>query len=107
MEFTFGDITIALPPLYITIITIIIIILLVRWSKQLESGRFTIIFYFLISIYISPIYIKDAFELWVPLGFIVVFLYLFRNPNYHASKMKAGILGLCIALYQLILQYTS
>jgi len=105
MEFTFGDITIALPSLYITIITIIIIILLVRWSKQLEKGRFTIIFYFLISIYIAPIYVKDTFELWVPIGFIVVFLYLFRNPNYHLSKMKASILGLCIALYQLILHY--
>lgn len=57
MEFDLGnDISIHLPPLHITIIAIIIIILLVRWSKQLETRRFTIFFYFLISAYIAPIY---------------------------------------------------
>ncbi|SLJ88552.1 hypothetical protein SAMN06272722_101181 [Paenibacillus sp. RU5A] len=75
MEFKFGDAAILLPPLHITIIAIIIIFFLIRWSKQLETRRFT------------------------------VFFYLFRSERNHPSKMKASILGLSIAIYQLILQY--
>lgn len=109
MEFNFGDFAIVLPPLHITVIAIIIILFLLRWSKQLETRRFTIFFYFLISTYIAPIYSRSTeegvFELWIPLGFIVVFFYLFRNKRNHPSKMKASLLGLSIALYQLILQY--
>ncbi|SIR66077.1 hypothetical protein SAMN05421578_1291, partial [Paenibacillus macquariensis] len=45
MEFKFGDYAIMLPPLHITIIAIIIIFFLVRWSKQLETRRFTVFFY--------------------------------------------------------------
>lgn len=109
LEFNFGNGAIVLPPLHITIIAIIIIFFLVRWSKQLETRRFTIFFYFLISTYIAPIYSRSTkegvFQLWIPLGFILVFLYLFRNKRNHPSKMKACILGLCIAFYQLILQY--
>lgn len=109
MEFRIGDGAIVLPPLHITIIAIIIIFLLVRWSRQLETRRFTVIFYFLISTYIAPIYSQitkeGVFQLWIPLGFIVVFFYLFRSTRYHPSKIKASILGLCIALYRLILQY--
>nr|WP_138420829.1 hypothetical protein [Aquibacillus sediminis] len=100
--FRFGDFAIVLPPLHITIIAIIIIFLLVRWSKQLETRRSTVFFYFLISCYISPIFSR---ELWIPLGFIMVFFYLFLSKRNHPSKMKASILGLCIAIYQLILQY--
>ena len=110
MEFKFGDVTIVLPPLHITIIAITIIFFLVRWSKQLETRRFTVFFYFLISAYIiTPIFTfhtKDGvFQLWIPLGFIIVFFYLFRSKRNHPSKMKASILGFSIALYQLILQY--
>ncbi|MEI2358742.1 hypothetical protein [Mesobacillus zeae] len=111
MEFKFGNGAIVLPPLHITIIAIIIIIFLVRWSKQLETRRFTVFFYFLISTYIAPIFSRSTkegvFQLWIPLGFIVVFFYLFRSKRNHPSKMKASILGLCIALYQLILQYVG
>lgn len=56
MEFSFGNATIVLPSLYITIIGIIIIFLLVRWSKQLETRRFTVFIYFLICTTIMPIY---------------------------------------------------
>ncbi|MBG9453904.1 hypothetical protein ABE61_07345 [Lysinibacillus sphaericus] len=109
MEFKLGNGAIMLPPLHITIIAIIIIFFLVRWSKQLETRRFTIFFYFLISTYITPIYSRSTkegdFQLWFPLGFIFVFFYLFRSERNHPSKIKASILGLCIALYQLILQY--
>ncbi|MCM3708017.1 MULTISPECIES: hypothetical protein [Cytobacillus] len=111
MEFKIGNGAIVLPPLNITLIAIIILFFLVRWSKQLEIRRFTVFFYFLISTYIAPVYShstkEGVFHLWVPLGFIVVFLYLFRSKSYHPSKMKASILGLCIALYQLILQYVG
>lgn len=109
MEFQFGDFAIVLPPLHITVISICFIFLLVRWSKQLDTRRFTVFIYFLISTYISPIFTRvtkeGVFELWMPLGFIIVFFYLFRSKRYHPSKMKASILGLCIAIYQIILHY--
>lgn len=109
MEFRFGNAAIVLPPLNITIIAMIIIFLLVRWSKQLETRRFTVFFYFLISTSITPIFshatTEGVFQLWIPIGFIVVFLYLLSSKRNHPSKMKASILGLLIALYQLILQY--
>ena len=111
MEFKFGNAALLLPPLHITIIAIIIIFFLVRWSKQLETRRFTVFFYFLISTFITPIYsqstTKGVFELWIPLGFIVIFFYLIRSERNHPSKMKASILGLSIAMYQLILQYVG
>ncbi|UFT98242.1 hypothetical protein KO561_13660 [Radiobacillus kanasensis] len=111
MKFNFEGGAIVLPPIHITIIAIIVIYLLVRWSKQLEERRFTLFFYFLISTYITPIFShstsEGVFQLWVPLGFIVVFLYLFRNERNHPSKMKASFLGFSIALYQLILQYVG
>lgn len=104
MEFKFSDFSIVLPPIHITIIAIITIFFLVRWSKQLETRRYTVFIYFFISTHIGPIFTlgtKDGtFELWVPLGFIVVFLYLLLNKRNHPSKMKASILGLCIACYQ-------
>jgi len=110
MEFKLGnDAAIFLPSLPITIIAIIIIFLLVRWSKQLETRRFTIFFYFLISTYITPVFSRNTkdgvFELWLPLGFIIVLIYLIRSKRNHPSKIKASILGLCIALFQLVLQY--
>ena len=112
MEFRIGnDGAIVLPPLHITIIAIIIIILLVRWSKQLETKRYRVFFYFLISTYIAPMYSHStkggSFELWIPLGFIVVFFSLFRSERNHPSKMKAGILGFCLAIYQIILKYVG
>lgn len=109
MEFKLGNAFILLPPLPITIILVIIVFLLVRWSKQLDTRRFTVFFYFLISTSITPIFssgtTEGVFELWIPLGFLVVFFYLFRSKRNHPSKMKASILGLSIALYQLFLQY--
>ncbi|OIJ11122.1 hypothetical protein BKP35_12415 [Anaerobacillus arseniciselenatis] len=111
MHFKFGDFGILPPPLHIAIIVIIIIFFLVRWSKQLETRRFTVFFYFLISTTIVPIFTRNTtegiFELWLPLGFIVVFLYMFRSKRNHHSKVKASILGLCVAIYQLILQYVG
>jgi hypothetical protein len=111
MEFKFGDFAIVLPSLPITIIAIIMIFLLIKWSKQLETRRFTIFFYFLISTYIAPIFSHSSkggvFQLWIPLGFIVVFFYLHYSKRNHPSKMKASILGLSIALYQLLLKYVG
>lgn len=109
IEFKFGNGAIVLPSLHISIIAIIIIFFLVRWSRRLDTRRFTIFFYFLISTYIAPIFSfstkEGVFQLWIPLGFILVFFYLYRSKRNHPSKMKACILGLCIASYQLILQY--
>ncbi|MDE5412477.1 hypothetical protein [Alkalihalobacterium chitinilyticum] len=98
-----------LPPFYITVITVIIIYLLVRWKKQSEISGLKIFLYFLISTHITPIYSHGSqdgyFQLWVPLGFILISLYLFRSEKYHPSKMKASLLGLLIAIYQMIQQY--
>ncbi|TYS89911.1 hypothetical protein FZC88_10000 [Rossellomorea aquimaris] len=111
MEFKFSDFSIVLPPFHITIIALIIIYLLIRWSKQLETRRYTVFIYFLISTNVGPIFSlgrkEGVFELWVPLGFIVVFIYLLFSKGNHPSKMKASILGLCVALYQLILHYVG
>ncbi|QUW23008.1 hypothetical protein JSQ81_05405 [Sporosarcina sp. Marseille-Q4063] len=110
MEYELGNgISLHLPHLHITIIAIIIIILLVRWSKQLETRRFTIFFYFLISAYIAPVFsqstMNGAFEIWLPVGFIFMSIYLYGNKRSHPAKVKASILGFSIALYQLILHY--
>ncbi len=109
MEFRFGDVFIVLPPIYISIILIIIIFLLVRLSRQLETRRFTIFFYFWISTFTSTIYShatsEGIFELKLPLGFLFILLYLSGGNRYHPAKMKASLLGLSVALYQLILQY--
>ena len=85
--------------------------LLVRWSKELETRRFTIFFYFLISTYITPVYNVStktgAFEVWLPVGFIGIAIYLYGNKNkkIHSAKVKASILGFSLALYQLIIHY--
>ena len=113
MEFKLANgASLHLPSLPITIASIIIIILLVKWSKQLETRRrFTVFLYFLISTYITPIFSRSTkdgtFELWIPLGFIIVFFYLSGNERNHPAKMKASVLGLCVALYQLIRQYVG
>ncbi|MBC5638155.1 hypothetical protein H8S33_15270 [Ornithinibacillus sp. BX22] len=111
MEFDFGFVTIMLPPLHITLIIILMIFLLVRWSKNLETRRITVFYYFLISIIIYPIFSygtrEGMFQLWVPLGFIVVFLYMLLYKKYHPSKMKASLLGLCIAIYLMVLEYVG
>ena len=109
MEFKLGNGTLLLPSLDITIIAIITIFLLIRWSKQLKTRRYTIFIYFFISTYITPIYSHSSdegeFQLWFPLGFVLVFFYLFRSEKYHPSKMKASFLGLGIALYRIVLHF--
>lgn len=109
MEFSFGNVIIVFPPLLISMIMVIIIFLLVRWSRQLETRRFTIFFYFLISTSTTIIYshatTEGLFQLKLPMGFLVILLYLSGGNRYHPSKMKASLLGLSVALYQLILQY--
>ncbi len=112
MDLTFGNVTILIPPLHITIILVVIIFLLVRWSKQLETRRFTVFFYFLFSTTITPIYTsytsKGYFQLWIPIGFIIMLLYLFGGKRRnHPAKVKASILGFAIAIYQLILKYVG
>jgi hypothetical protein len=109
VEFKLSDFSIVLPPFHITIMAIIIIFFLVRWSKHLETRRYTVFIYFLISTHIGPVFSTDTkegtFELWVPLGFIVVFFYLFLSKRNHPFKMKASILGLVVASYKLVLHY--
>ena len=79
MEFRFGNGAILLPPLYITIIWIIIIFLLVRWSKQLETRRFTV-FFLLLDQYVHytnllPWYIRRRLSAiashWIFIDFII------------------------------------
>jgi uncharacterized membrane protein YfcA len=90
---------------------IIIIFLLVRWSKKLETGRYKVFVYFLICSHIGPVFSRDtkegSFELWFPLGCIGVLFYMILSKRKHSSKVKASILGLCVALYRLILHYAG
>lgn len=106
MEFKLGNGAIMLPSLHITIMAIVIIYLLVKWSKQLETGGIKVFIYFLVSTYIMPILSmskpEGVFQLWLPAGFILVFFYLMRGNRYHSAKMKASVLGLCVAVYQMI-----
>lgn len=110
MEFNLGNgVTLHLPDLHITISAIIIIFLLVKWSKEIETRRFTIFFYFLISAYIIPLYTRSTengvFELWFPIGFLFIMAYLYSSKRYHPAKLKASALGFCVAIYQLGFQY--
>ncbi|WP_084243476.1 hypothetical protein [Planomicrobium okeanokoites] len=110
MEFKLGSGTLMLPALHVMVMAVIIIYLLVKWSKQLETRQFTVYFYFLISAYIMPIYSSYSdrdgeFQIMFPIGFVVVFFYLFRSERYHTAKMKACFLGLAIACYQIIRHY--
>ena len=110
MEFKLGSGTLMLPSLHIIIMAAIIIYLLMKWSKELETRHFTVYFYFLISAYIMPIFSRYSerdgeFQLMFPVGFVVVFFYLFRSEKYHRAKMKAAVLGLGIAFYQIIRHY--
>ncbi|MFS0782190.1 hypothetical protein [Bacillus sp. 1P06AnD] len=110
MEFKVGEgATIVLPPLPITIYLVICLFFLIKWSKQLETRRFSLYFYFLISAYTTPVYSSyteaGVFRLYIPLGFIFIICYLFSSKKKHPAKMKASILGFCLALYQLYFQY--
>ncbi len=110
MEFNLGNgVSLHLPALHITISAIIIIVLLVKWSKQLETRGFTIFFYFLISALIAPLYSRSTengvFDLWFPVGFLFIVAYLYSSKKYHPAKIKASALGLCVAIYQLVFQY--
>lgn len=109
MEFELGSGTLMLPSLHVMIMAAIIIYLLVKWSKELETRNFTVYIYFLISAYIIPVFSRYAngeeFQLWFPIGFVAVFFYLFRSERYHRTKMKAAVLGLGIAFYQIIRHY--
>ena len=106
MEFELGNGAIMLPSLHITIMAIVIIYLLVKWSKQLETGGIKVFIYFMVSTYIIPVFSysspENDFQLWFPIGFILVLLYLLRRESYHSAKMKASVLGLVVAIYQIV-----
>lgn len=109
MEFELGDGTLMLPSLHILIMAGVIIYFLIRWSREMDRDGYKVYFYFLISAFIMPIYSSysegEEFQLYVPVGFVVMFFYLFRSEKYHWAKMKACMLGLIIALYQMIRYY--
>ncbi|WML39756.1 hypothetical protein RCG19_21710 [Neobacillus sp. OS1-2] len=107
MQIEFGNTTIHLLPILTFAIFVIILYLLWRSSKELENRSFTVFLYFLVSIYTAPIYSQSMsnggkFELWVPLGFIVVWVYQYANKKNHPAKMKASLVGLAVALCKLI-----
>ncbi|MFE8699984.1 hypothetical protein ACFYKX_05025 [Cytobacillus sp. FJAT-54145] len=111
MELEFGHTTIHFPPFIFSLIAISIFYFLYKWSKELEDRKYTIFLYFLISTYIAPLYSRSTengdFELWFPLGFTVVILYLLRHKKYHSAKMKASLLGVAVAIYRLIKEYSQ
>ncbi|MEK4198404.1 hypothetical protein [Cytobacillus sp. FSL K6-0265] len=110
MDIPLGDgKAIVLPPIPYTIAIIIIIFLLVRWAKKLETKKIRILFYFLISTYVLPVYTSSSeegyFQLFIPIGFIFILLHLKTSKKYHHSKLKASILGFSLAVYQIVLPY--
>ena len=107
MQFQFGSTTLHFLPIITFAIFAVILYLLWRWSKELENRSFTIFLYFMISTYTAPLYSQSTanggkFELWVPLGFIIILVYLYANKKNHPAKMKASFLGLAVAIYKLI-----
>ncbi|SDJ09098.1 hypothetical protein [Salimicrobium halophilum] len=111
MKFEWGDLSIFLPPLPVTIIAIVVILILVKWSKELETGRYKVFLYFFISTYITPIYQHSTeegmFKLLFPFGFLLILIYMRNGKRNHPAKTKASILGFCIAIYQMISFYTG
>ncbi|QCJ42655.1 hypothetical protein FAY30_12460 [Bacillus sp. S3] len=107
MQIEFGNTTIHISLLIHVIFFAVILYFLWKWSKELENRSFTIFLYFLISTHISPLYshytLDDGkFELWFPLGFVVILIYLYVRKRNHPAKMKASLLGLAVAIYKII-----
>ncbi|BCB04059.1 hypothetical protein [Bacillus sp. KH172YL63] len=90
---------------------IIIIYILIKWSKQLENRGYTVFIYFLISTHIGVVYSHSTeegiFELWMPMGFIAVMIYYMFSSRKHSAKLKASALGLTVAMFLMALQYTG
>ena len=110
MQLELGRITIHLLPLIVSAAIIAIIYILSRWSRELTERPYTIFLYFLISAIITQIFSYDTgsgvFQLWFPIGFALLMLYLAANPSRrHPAKYKASFLGLAAALFQIMQQY--
>ncbi|WP_033542986.1 hypothetical protein [Planococcus sp. CAU13] len=110
MEFDLGNgVTLMLPSIPFIIIAAVVIYLLKRWGKEMETRRLTLFFYFLISAWIIPLYTRTSsegtFELMFPVGFIVICFYLYGSERYHRAKLKASLLGFAVAVYQLVMHY--
>jgi hypothetical protein len=59
---------------------------------------------------VAPLYSRyteqdGKFELWFPLGFVLVMIYMYANKKTHPAKLKASLLGLVFALYKLVQKY--
>lgn len=110
MQLEIGNITIHLPPLIVSAVIITIIYILSKWSRELTERHYRIYLYFLISAIITPIFSYNAgsgvFQLWFPIGFALLILYLATNRSRrHPAKYKASFLGLAAALFQIMQQY--
>ncbi len=110
MQLELGKITIHLPPLIVTTFIIAIIYVLSRWSQELTERHYRVYLYFLVSAIISKIFSYNTgsgvFQLWFPIGFVLLMLYLAVNPSRrHPAKFKASFLGLTVAIFQIMQQY--
>lgn len=110
MQLELNGITIHLLPLFVSSAIIAIIYILSRWSRELTERPYTIFLYFLISAIITQIFSYDTgsgdFQLWFPIGFALLMLYLAANPSRrHPAKYRASFLGLAAALFQIMQQY--
>lgn len=110
MQLELGNITIHLTPLIVSAVIIAIIYILSVWSRELTERHYMIFLYFLISAIVAPILSYDTgsgvFQIWFPLGFASLMLYLATNrTRKHPAKYKACFLGLAVALFQIMQQY--
>ncbi|MDF2946442.1 MAG: hypothetical protein K0S51_1121 [Bacillales bacterium] len=87
---------------------IIVLYFLYSWS-QLETKRYKIFLYFIVSTIIVPLFVTETrenrLELWFPLGFTYLFVYLMLKEDKQPNKVKACILGLVVGVYMLISKY--
>ncbi|WP_102028865.1 hypothetical protein [Salirhabdus sp. Marseille-P4669] len=111
MKLEFGNVTINLLALFIFILILIGFSFIRKWGKELNNRYATLFFYFLISTFVAPLYSyysdERSFELWFPIGFTLILLYIVANKDFHASKIKASLLGFAIAIFRLIQEYTD
>ena len=110
MQLEFSSITVHLLPLIVSAVIIATIYILSRWSRELTERHYRVYLYFLVSAIIAPIFSYDTgsgvLQLWFPLGFALLMLYLAANHSRkHPAQYKASSLGLAAALYQIMQQY--
>ncbi|MGI2329157.1 hypothetical protein [Planococcus sp. YIM B11945] len=99
MEFEIGNGAIVFPNLHITIMAIVIIYLLVKWSKELETDRYKVFFYFfdkcLHNADLFAQYNRQRLSIMVSSGICADFLILVLRRQKPSFKNEGECIGAC------------